>query len=69
MPRIPNEISEVDEAYLTKRYSVSRQQARRMIRRYGCDKSDIDFLLGARGRTRQHRRQDLKRSMVQVSFG
>ena len=59
----------ITENYLTRKYCVSRQQARRLLRQYGRNKADIDLLLGAKGRTHRHRRQDLKRTASQVSFG
>ena len=60
---------EISENYLTRKYCVSRQQARRLLRQYGRNKAEIDQLLGAKGRTHRHRGQDLKRTASQVSFG
>lgn len=69
MNGIPERDHDIDEAYLVKTYCVSRQQARRLIKKFGSEKSEMDLLLGAKGRTRQHRKQDVKRTIAQVSFG
>ena len=69
MNTVPEAPREIDASYLVKTYCVSRHQARRLMRKYGCEKSEMDLLLGARGRTRQHRRQDIRRTIRQVTFG
>ena len=69
MNNIPVPGREVTEAYLVKKYCVSRHQAQRLLRRYGSNKAGIDLLLGARGRTRRHRAQDIDRTASQVSNG
>ena len=61
--------SEVTEDYLTEKYGVSRQRAKRLLSQYGSYKAEIDVLLGAKGRTPRHRRQDVQRTASQVSFG
>jgi hypothetical protein len=60
---------EITEDYVIRKYCVSRQQAKRLLRQYGRDKAEIDILLGAKGRTSGHRRQDVRRTASQVSFG
>lgn len=69
MEDAPASRREATETYIVKTYGVSRHQARRLMRRFGDRKSEIDRLLGARGRTRQQRRQDTERTLSQVSFG
>lgn len=60
---------EIAEDYVARKYCVSRQQAKRLLRQYSRDKAEIDLLLGAKGRTHKHRRQDIRRTASQVSFG
>jgi hypothetical protein len=60
---------EATEDYVTRKYCVSRQQAKRVLRQYGRDKAEIDILLGAKGRTPGHRRQDVRRTASEVTFG
>jgi hypothetical protein len=60
---------EITEDYVTRKYCVSHQHAKRLLRQYGRDQAEIDILLGAKGRTSGHRRQDVRRTASEVSFG
>jgi hypothetical protein len=64
-----NARNQITEDYLVKRYCVTHQQAKRLLRQYGSDKAEIDVLLGAKGRTHRHRSQDIRRTASEVSFG
>ena len=64
-----NAPDEVTEDYLVRKYCVARQHARRILKQYGRHKADLDVLLGAQGRTQIHRRQDVRRTESEVSFG
>jgi hypothetical protein len=61
--------NEITEDYLVRKYCVTRHQARRLLRQFGREKAAIDILLGAKGRTHRHRRQDVRRTASEVAFG
>ena len=56
------------ESYIVEKYCLSRHQARRLMATYGSDKSELDALLGASGRTLEHREEDVGQTSMQVSF-
>lgn len=58
----------IDETYLVRKYSLSRQQAHRLLGTFGHRKSDVERLLGAKGRTQIHRREEMDQSTAEVAF-
>lgn len=58
-----------DETYLTKKYALSRQQARRLLLSLGHDKAELERWLGCNGRTQIHRPQDMEQTRSDLIFG
>jgi len=50
-------------------YGISEQEAVRLIRRFGASVAELDLILAARGRTKNHRRQDMVRTAEEIAFG
>ena len=58
-----------DETYLTKKYALSRQQARRLLLSFGHDKAELERWLGCNGRTQTHRAEDIEQTTADLVFG
>jgi len=54
---------------LRRQYGVSRHEARRILARFGRSKADLDLLLAGRGRTRAHRRREVRTAPENAPFG
>jgi len=59
----------VDETYITKKYSLSRHQARRLLLSFGHDKAELDRWLGCKRRTQAHRPEDMEQTTEDLAFG
>lgn len=58
-----------DVAGLRRRYGISRQEAARLLRRFGNEKAEVDHLLAASGRTPRHRRGEIATPEEDAAFG
>jgi hypothetical protein len=58
-----------DETYLIQKYCLSRHHARRLLLSFGNNKTELERLLGANGRTQAHRSEDIKQTTAEVAFG
>ncbi len=65
----PDERPEYTAQDLVKNYGLSRQEAQRLIDRFGPFAAGLDFILAGKGRPRRHRRQDMERSAEEIAFG
>ena len=65
----PSVDDQVDETYLTKKYALSRQQARRLLLSFGHDKAELERWLGCNGRTQIHRPEDMEQTTSDLVFG
>lgn len=60
---------DVNEKYLIEKYCLSRYQARRLLSNFGRDRVELERLLGASGRTQDHRAEDVEQTLADVTFG
>lgn len=58
-----------DVRSLGRRYGLGRHQAERILQRFGNSKWELDLLLAARGRTPNHRPEELATSEQKAPFG
>lgn len=58
-----------DVAALRRRYGISRQEAERLLFRFGSAKSEIDLLLSARDRRPKQRKTEIDTSGERAAFG
>lgn len=54
---------------LAEEYGLSIEQARRHISRFGASRAELDCFLKSSSRTRQHREEDIERTLEDVTFG
>ena len=59
----------IGENYLIEKYCLSRYQARRLLLNFGHDRAELERLLGAAGRTQDHRSQDVEQTAAEIAFG
>ncbi|WJR69651.1 hypothetical protein QTA58_17970 [Neorhizobium sp. CSC1952] len=50
-------------------YGISEQEAARLIDRFGASSAELDLILAAKGRTKNHRRQDIAQTAEEIAFG
>lgn len=68
-PDETNEPPKYNAPDLTAAYGISKQEAARLIKRFGASVAELDLILAAKGRTKSHRRQDIVRTAEEIAFG
>lgn len=58
-----------DVAGLRRRYGIGRQEAERLLQRFGNSRHELDLLLSGKGRTPLHRLRELATPDNKAAFG